>query len=244
MTRGREGRNLSSVCSARLDGKEPDVKVTRWLAGLAVAALLAVTTLLASPGMLEGQRAFGVKGGVTFADAEFYDAFTSRHRARTAAGGFATFPISNRVDVQLEVLYMHRGFATDGEYQDGSTTRMSYLDFPVMLRLRMTRNPTGVRPFLSGGGYWAHEVGCRTSGGVAQHEQSDSCEGRFMRRGVADVGLIVGAGLEATVSTGWFLLLDARYNFGVRNLHWDPASEGAKARNLSFFGGVGVRMVG
>ncbi|WP_419167982.1 porin family protein [Candidatus Palauibacter sp.] len=232
------------MCSARLDGKEPDVKVTRWLAGLAVAALLAVTTLLASPGMLEGQRAFGVKGGVTFADAEFYDAFTSRHRARTAAGGFATFPISNRVDVQLDVLYMHRGFATDGEYQDGSTTRMSYLDFPVMLRLRMTRNPTGVRPFLSGGGYWAHEVGCRTSGGVAQHEQSDSCEGRFMRRGVADVGLIVGAGLEATVSTGWFLLLDARYNFGVRNLHWDPASEGAKARNLSFFGGVGVRMVG
>ena len=214
------------------------MKVTMWLAGLAVA------TLLVFPAALEGQRAFGVKGGVTFADAAFYNAFTSSPRARSAAGGFATFPISNRVDVQLEVLYMHRGFATGGEYEDGSTTRMSYLDFPIMLRLRLTPDARRVRPFLSGGGYWAHEVGCRTSGGVSQHEQSDSCEGRFMRRGVADVGLIVGLGLEATVSTRWFLLLDARYNIGVRNLHWDPASEGAKSRNLTFFGGVGMRLGG
>ncbi|WP_419947879.1 porin family protein [Candidatus Palauibacter sp.] len=230
------------------------MKVTRCLAGLAVAPPLATTlvvatlvasaTFLASPGPLEGQRAFGAKGGVTFADASFYDAFTSRAKARTVAGGFATFTISSRSDVQLEALYMGRGFATTGEYEDGSITRMAYLDFPILMRFRLTPEPMALRPIIFGGGYWAHEVGCRTSGGVTQAEGSDSCEGRFMRRGVADVGLIAGAALEADVSAGWFILMEARYVYGVRNLHWDPASDGAKARNLSVVGGVGVRLPG
>lgn len=231
------------------------MKVITWLAGLATtpiaaaallaaATLLGAATLLASPGALKGQHAFGAKGGVTFADAHFYDAFTSRAKARTVAGGFATFPVSDRADVQLEALYMGRGFATTGEYEDGSTTRMSYLDFPLLMRFRLTPEPEALRPIIFGGGYWAHEVGCRTSGGVTQAEGSDSCEGRFMRRGVADVGLIAGAALEADVSAGWFIVVEARYVYGVRNLHWDPASDGAKARNLSVVGGVGVRLGG
>ena len=232
------------------------MKVTRRPAGLAVttpfataarfaaAALFAAAAWFASPETLEGQQAFGAKGGVTFADAHFYDAFTSRARARTVVGGFATFTISDRADVQLEALYMGRGFATTGEYEDGSTTRMSYLDFPILMRFRLTPEAMALRPIIFGGGYWAHEVGCRTSGGVAQAEGSDSCEGRFMRRGVADVGLIAGAALEADVSAGWFILVEARYVYGVRNLHWDPISDGAKARNLSVVGGAGVRLGG
>ena len=226
------------------------MKVTRWLAGLAAATPMAAATLLgaaallASPVALEGQRAFGAKGGVTFADAHFYDAFTSRAEARTVAGGFATFQISDRADVQLEALYMGRGFATTGEYEDGSVTRMSYLDFPVLMRFRLTPEARDLRPMIFAGGYWAHEVGCHTSGGVTQAEQSDSCEGRFARRGVADVGVIVGAALEANVSAGWFILVEGRYVYGVRNLHWDPISDGANARNLSVVGGVGVRLGG
>ena len=213
-------------------------------------ALLAGAMLLAAPEPLDGQRvpdgqrAYGVRGGVTFADAHFYDAFTSRAERRAAAGGFAIFPVSPRVDVQLEVLYLERGFSTSGEYEEGSVTRISYLDFPILMRYRLTPEAGIVRPMIFGGGYWGRELRCRTGGGVAQVEQSDSCDGRFKRRGLSDVGLIVGASLEATVRGPWFILADARYHYGVRNLYWDPASDGVKSRNLSLTFGVGMRLAG
>lgn len=214
------------------------MKAIRWL-----AAFAAVTPLL-NHGFAAAQTAFGVKGGVTWADAAFIDQFTSEALLRKAGGGFVTLPLSERATVQLEALYIERGFSTSGLHQDGSRTRMSYLDFPVLLRFRLTPTLARVQPILLGGAYWGHEVACRLYGGVAQFEESNSCEGRFRRRGVADVGLVAGAVIEVAVNDGWFATLEARYHYGVRNLHWDPASDGAKARNLSALAGVGVRVGG
>ncbi|WP_420441494.1 porin family protein [Candidatus Palauibacter sp.] len=208
-----------------------------------LAAFAAVTPLL-NHGSVAAQAAFGLKGGVTWADAAFVDQFTSEALLRRVGGGFVTLPLSERGTVQLEALYLERGFSTSGLHQDGSRTRMSYLDFPVLLRFRLTPAPARVRPILLGGAYWGHEVGCRLEGGVAQFEESNSCEGRFQLRGVADVGLIAGAALEVTAAEAWFVTVEARYHYGVRNLHWDPASDGAQARNLSAMAGFGVRVGG
>ncbi len=214
------------------------MRALRWL-----AAFAAVSPLL-SHGSVAAQTAFGLKGGVTWADAAFIDQFTSEALLRKAGGGFVILPLSERATVGLEALYMERGFSTSGLHQDGSRTRMSYLDFPILLRFRLTPEPARVRPILLAGGYWGHEVACRLDGGVAQFEESNSCEGRFRRRGVADVGLVAGAVVEVTVTDAWFATLETRYHYGVRNLHWDPASDGAKARNLSILAGAGVRVGG
>lgn len=218
--------------------KERDVKTMRWLTVFVAAAPLLFH------GAAAGQTAFGMKGGVTYADAAFIDQFTSEALLRKAGGGFVTLPLSVRATVQLEALYIERGFSTSGLHQDGSRTRMSYLDFPILLRFRLTPAPARVRPILLGGAYWGHEVGCRLEGGVAEFEESNSCEGRFRLRGVADVGLIAGAVIEVAVVDAWFVTLEARYHYGVRNLHWDPASDGAKARNLSALAGFGLRVGG
>ncbi|MYL06435.1 MAG: PorT family protein [Gemmatimonadales bacterium] len=218
--------------------KERNVRAIKWL-----AAFAAVTPLL-SHGAVAAQTAFGLKGGVTWADAAFIDQFTSEALLRKTGGGFVILPLSERATVGLEALYIERGFSTSGLHQDGSRTRMSYLDFPILLRFRLTPAPARVRPILVAGGYWGHEVGCRLDGGVAQFEESNSCEGRFRRRGVADVGLIVGALVEVATAGAWFATFEARYHYGVRNLYWDPASDGAKARNLAILAGVGVRVGG
>ncbi len=237
--RGLTGSEGPADPAARMDrNKERGVKAIGWLVAFAaVAALL-------NHGSAAAQTAFGIKGGVTYADAAFVDQFTSEALPRKAAGGFVTFALSHRATVQLEALYLERGFSTTGLHQDGSRTRMSYLDFPVLLRFRLTPSPARVRPILMAGGYWGHEVGCRLEGGVAQFEESNSCEGRFQLRGVADVGLILGAALEIAVSGPWFVTLETRYHYGIRNLYWDPASDGAMARNLSALAGVGIRAGG
>ena len=147
------------------------MKAIKWLAAFAV-----VTPLL-SHGSVAAQTAFGIKGGVTYADAAFIDQFTSEALLRKVGGGFVTWPLSERATVQLEALYIERGFSTSGLHQDGSSTRMSYLDFPILLRFRPTPNAGRVRPILLGGAYWGHEVACRLEGGVAQFEESNSCEG-------------------------------------------------------------------
>lgn len=212
------------------------MRAMRWL------AVLAAATPLPFHGTAEAQQAFGLKAGVTSADASFHGRFTSRASLKKAGAAFVTFPVSDRATVQLEALYIERGFSTTGLHWDGSRTRMSYLDFPVLMRFRMTPQPTRVRPVLMAGGYWGHEVACRLEGGVAQFEQSNSCEGRFRRRGVADVGVIVGAALEIGVSGPWFVTLETRYHYGVRNLYWEPASDRTMARNWSTLAGAGIRL--
>ncbi|WP_420633780.1 porin family protein [Candidatus Palauibacter sp.] len=217
------------------------MRATRWLMGLGVATLLSTPATAAGQTAVR-QTAFGIKGGVTYADAAFYDQFTSVARARTLVGAFVTLPLSDRGTIQIEALHIEKGFATTGLHEEGSTTTMSYLDFPILLRFRLTPQPSRVSPILMAGGYWGHEVACRSIGGVASFEESESCEGRFELRGVADVGLTVGGAVEVAVTGGWFVLVDARYHVGLRNLHWDPASDGSNARNWSALGGVGLRI--
>ncbi len=212
------------------------MRANRWLVALVAAAPLLFH------GSVAGQTAIGLRGGVTWADAAFIDQFTSEALLRKVAGGFVTLPVSERGDVQLEALYIERGFSTSGLHHDGSNTRMSYLDFPILLRFRLTPGFSRVRPIVLAGAYWGHEVGCRSEGGVAQFEESHSCEGRFELRGVADVGLALGAAFEVTIADPWFLTLESRYHYGVRNLHWDPASDGSMTRNLTAMAGVGIRI--
>lgn len=217
------------------------MRAIRWCAAVTACAVVAV---LLNHGSAAAQTAYGIKGGVTWADAAFIDQFTSEPLPRTAGAGFVTLPLSRRATVQLEAFYIERGFSTTGYYRDGSRARISYLDFPVLMRFRITPSAGGVRPLILVGGYWGHEIACHLEGGVADFEESNSCEGRYRRRGVADVGLIVGGAVEVDVTGAWFVTLEARYHHGVRNLYWDPASEGAKSRNVSALAGLGFRVGG
>ena len=212
------------------------MNAAKWLPGLITASLLA------SPGGIAGQVSVGVKGGRTYAGASFDDSFRSEARAGGIGGGFVSIPATDRLSVQIEVLYTRKGFSTIGFLEEGAAARIPYLDFPVLLKLRLTESRGRVRPSLLAGPFWGTELACTTQGGIVDTEGSDSCDGRFRRRGTADVGFVFGGTVDVGVSDRLFLLVDGRYHLGLRNLHYDPESEGAQSRAWSVMGGVGIQL--
>lgn len=212
------------------------MNAAQWLPALITAGLIV------SPGGIAGQISVGAKGGGTFANASFDDSFRSEARAGAIGGGFVTFPVGSRGSVQLEALYTQKGFSTVGFLVEGAAARISYMDIPILLKLRLTESLGRVRPSVMAGPFWGFELSCRTQGKIVETEGSDSCDGRFRRRGTADVGLIFGGNVDFVVADRLFFVIDGRYQHGLRNLHYDPESDGARSRAWSVMGGLGIQL--
>lgn len=208
-----------------------------------VLLFVALAGTFALPTASEAQRTLGVKGGSIQANVAFIEQeFGSDARSGLILGGFIGLPVSSRVQVQLEALYTTRGFATTGFLQEGAAARIPSLELPILLKFRLTGQASRVRPWVMAGGFYGFELSCSTEGGIVDIEGSDSCDGRYRNRGTADVGLIVGTQIEFDVGDRLFLQADGRYQHGIRNLNFDPSSEGAKSRAWSVMGGVGIHV--
>ena len=185
----------------------------------------------------------GIKGGFQVGDTHFESAFQSTTLNHVVGGGFLVLPILSRLHVQIEALSVGKGFATTGLYELGTTTRMRFLEFPLLTRFRITTNWSSVRPYIYAGGYYGHEVSCHSEGGVPNLEKlKETCEGRFRLRRLAELGLIGGFLVEMDVGERWFLVVDGRYTKGMVDLHWDPESEGNFTFAWTGFAGLGLRL--
>jgi len=195
------------------------------------------------PSTVSGQARVGMKGGLQVGDTEFESAFQSTTLLHGVGGGFLVLPLRGRLHLQLEGLWTGKGFSTTGLYERGTTARMRFIEFPVLLRFRVTTNWSRVRPFVYAGGFYGHEVSCNAEGGVPDFEDlEETCEGRFRFRRLADLGLIGGFLLEMDVGERWFAVLDARYTRGMVDVQWDPESQGNHTLALTGFAGIGVRL--
>ena len=204
-------------------------------------SLLIAPFALADAGPAVAQTMIGVKGGIAYAHPSI-ESFGSEARAGALTGGFVSFPVVERVVVQVEVQYAERGFSTFGFRTEGAGARTPYLDFPILLKAALVDEANAVRPAVFAGGFWGTELSCTTDGDIVEVEESDSCTGRFRGRGTADVGLILGGGVDIDVGERWFVLADTRVQLGVRNLHLDPESGTSKSRTWSLVGGIGYRL--
>ena len=211
------------------------MKAARW-------GLVPVVALLLSPAGMAAQRAIGVKGGATFANPAFEGGFGSETQGGVIGGVFISLPATNRLSVQIEAMYRQTGFSNLDFLVDGSGVDIPYLDIPVLLKFRMSETPGRVRPSLLGGLFYGLELSCSTTGGIVDLEGNDTCDGRFRGRGKADVGVIVGASVDIEVVNRVYLLVDGRYQYGLRNLHYEPDSESTHSRSWSVMGGIGIRL--
>lgn len=203
---------------------------------------VALALTLAIPSLASAQVHLGGRGGLVSASTTFEE-FSSEFRSSAVVGGFAAFGRSRLLSVQVELLLMTKGFSTVGYRVDGTTARFRYLEAPVLLRLALPE-PGRFRPAVMAGGYYGYEIGCDVSGQQPLIDGTDSCNARFRLRGKGDVGVVFAASIDYAVSERAFILLDGRYNHGLRNLHFDPDSERTRTRSWAVTGGFGIEVGG
>ena len=188
---------------------------------------------LASSAAAQGLE-FGVKGGVSLAKLSF-DSDVSGVSLNTliglAAGGFLTWPLAGRLDVDAEGLYSVKGVSIDAGVASAKT-RIEYVDVPVLARYRIVGSSTTRRVHVVGGPMFGFRVRAKTI--------SDFGDGSFHRDitdQVKPFDLSIATG--ADVEFGRFIV-DGRYAFGLMNINEDLADGGVKVRNrvFTFLGGV------
>jgi hypothetical protein len=184
---------------------------------IGAAALLALLVCASSAEARQRDTGWGIKGGVNFAtltlDQDVGPDF--EYRIGLVAGGFFTFPLGERFDVQPEVLYTQRGATLDALGVD-ATIKLDSLEVPVLVRYGLGSGGRGLVLFggPSVGFKLRAEASAALGGTEADEDISDEIED-------VDFGLVFGAGWEA----GRFSI-DGRYTWGLTGIGVDPVEEG------------------
>jgi hypothetical protein len=159
---------------------------------------------------------WGVKGGVNFAtlavDVDPGPDFN--YRIGLVAGGFVTWPVGSRLDIQPEVLFSQQGATLDATDVQ-PTIKLDSLVTPVLVRYALRPGHRGLVIFggPSLGFKLSAKVKVTSSGTTTTDDISDEIED-------VDYGVVFGAGWEAGRLT-----IDGRYTWGLSNIGSDETVE-------------------
>lgn len=195
-----------------------------------------------APTALAQDRQFGVKLGVNAAataidgdatDSDASDGYTER-RFGMIGGGFGVFFLQSPLALQVEALYSQKGSKESVGENDAVVLELDYLDIPVLGRVGVGAWGSTRLHLLAG-----PSLGYRlTANSRLANTSFDFANGYVLNieEDVArfDLGLVLGAGADI----GRRLVVDARYIWGLNNVHKDT-SEGLEIKNrvLSIMGG-------
>ena len=189
-----------------------------WLGLLAVSTLLVASPAQAQQGSGVG---FGVKGGWLYSSfSEANDDFDNN--AGWTAGVFFGGNRDGVLGLQGEVLYAKKG-AKEGD----SAVDLHYLEIPILARLNLgsSNRNTGALLYAIGGPV----LDVRLKAEQDSFNVKDNYES-------TDVGVIAGAGVEISR-----FLLEARYNWGLRNILKSGGGPTTELKNRSFAVLAGLR---
>jgi Outer membrane protein beta-barrel domain len=176
------------------------------------------------------ETSWGVKGGVNLATLSTTDDpgpdFT--YRIGLVAGGFFTWPLAGRLDLQPEVLFSQQGASLADTAVD-ATIKLDSLVAPILLRYRLRSSGRGLVLFAgpSLGFRLTAKVTAEAGGQTTKDDIADDIE-RF------DYGVVFGAGWEFGR-----LSVDGRYTWGLSRLGVDEVDpEKTTHRVIAVLAGV------
>lgn len=204
-----------------------------------IALSLAVGLPLAVVGPAAAQVAIGLKAGLNFADLRDIESLDSVDRIESETkhgftlGGHLAFPLSGILKLQVEGLYSLKGStgnAVDGLDVQKWENKLTYLEFPVLLKLE-PRLPVA-KPFLYGGLSVSVLMSAEERIRTEWFDVKDSLNG-------TDYGLVVGGGLELLGFT-----VEGRYTHGLNDTvdNPDPRSLLEQSRNRVYTVLVGMEL--
>ena len=97
-------------------------------------------------------------------------------------------------------------------------TNMDYITIPLFVKFNLGRSN---KFYFQAGGYYGYLLGAKFSGvKFGEVVEKESIINGFS---LHDYGVIIGGGLETPISREMSLLLDVKYNYGLKDLNIDPA---------------------
>jgi hypothetical protein len=179
----------------------------RVLSGVFVFVLLCGSQALAQ------EASFGVKGGVNLATLSSNEdpGPEFKYRIGVIAGGFFTWPMGSRLDLQPEVLFSQQGASFDVTGFDSVTIKLDSLVAPILVRYKLRSSGGGL--VLFGGPSLGFNLSAKavskSSGRTTTDDIGDDIES-------FDYGVVFGAGWEAGRFT-----IDGRYTWGLSEIGKD-----------------------
>ncbi len=199
-----------------------------------VATAVLAAVLLGAGSAAAQDVSGGVKGGVNFAniviDGDAAD-LNLETRIGLVVGGFVTWPVTPRFDIQPEALVSMKGASFD-EFGVEADIELTYFEFPILFRYGSPIS-SGSSLMVFAGPSLAFKLNADATGeflGTSSDQDIDDDVESF------DFGLVIGAGIEA----GHFTF-DGRYSWGLTNINSAPQQDDTAVKNRVFSLLVGFR---
>lgn len=165
----------------------------------------------------------------------FTDDFASRYRTGRILGTYVTVPLSDRLGLQAEVLWVKRGGTVEGKTHEPSsdalfyfalneTVELEYLEIPLLLKIRgFDLGPFGTRyligPYAGARMRGVHSVALLETGSPPR---SPALYGEEFETSVTNFGSRYDYGLVFGMELSWStrsdrIFIDIRYVLGLRS---------------------------
>jgi hypothetical protein len=194
---------------------------------LVSALVLSVVTASAALAQ-KSEVHFGVLAGAAFAKVGGSDVTGDvKTRVGIAAGGFVTIGISKNFAIEPEALYVQKG-AKRTETGETFKIKISYVEVPVLLKLRFPGNSGGVVvPHIYAGPYLGFKAGCNITGTSGSVTLSAKCEDQAFDFKVksTDFGATFGGGVDVGRA-----IIDVRYDLGFSKIPDSSTDNNVKNR--------------
>jgi hypothetical protein len=197
----------------------------RLLSGVIVVLLATAASAAAQ------ERNWGAKGGLNMATLSSDDPANPdfKYRFGVIVGGFYTWPIGERFELQPEAFYSQQGAALSEQGVD-ATIELDYVTVPILARYRFA--PRGRGLVVYGGPSIAFKVSAKAKAKFGSEDISDDISDEIES---TDVGVAVGAAYEKGRTS-----IEGRYTFGLTDISKDP-DEPSKTKHRVIAILVGVR---
>lgn len=183
--------------------------------------------LFVSASEAQAQTTFGVRGGISVANAslDVGQDFDKSNRTGYVGGVFLDWASSGLFGFQVAAQYVQKGVELDINSVK-SDFDLAYLEVPIVAKLGLPLGP--IRPSVFGGAALGFKTACEDAAG---DDCGESVKGTEWS-GVAGADLAIYIG-------GISLWADARYHFGLNNISKDTLIQEAKNRNWTLQVGLG-----
>jgi hypothetical protein len=180
--------------------------------------------LIASSGAQAQVLSYGAKLGMGFPG--FIDETIASQRITLAVGLTGSLKLSDGFQIMAELGFQRKGNKYSAEYNplgqassDSAkvTTNLDYITVPLYLRVNLGRTS---KFYFQAGAYYGYLMHANFSGMRSGEllKREPIRDGLYLH----DYGIIAGGGIETPIRQGLGVILDIKYQYGLKDLNKNP----------------------